>query len=73
VGALDLKPDQRKELGDLLPEDSVSLRITFAAEKPVLSCGPPIRFSSASCSVWPWKRAEMKIPLLFGFDVDDWR
>jgi beta-glucosidase len=57
VGALDLKPDQRKELGDLLPEDSVSIEdhVRRGEAGSILWTTDPDFISKLS--MWPWQRA----------------
>jgi beta-glucosidase len=69
VGALDLKPDQRKELGDLLPEDSVSIEdhVRRGEAGSILWTTDPNFISKLQHVAMAESR--MKIPLLFGFDV----
>jgi beta-glucosidase len=69
VGALDLKPDQRKELGDLLPEDSVSIEdhVRRGEAGSILWTTDPDFISKLQHVAMAESR--MKIPLLFGFDV----
>jgi hypothetical protein len=56
VGTLDLTPEQRKDLGDLLPGDSVSIEdhVRRGEAGSILWTTNPI--SSSSCSMWPWKK-----------------
>ena len=69
VGALDLKPDQRKELGDLLPEDSVSIEdhVRRGEAGSILWTTDPVFISTLQHVAI--EESRMKIPLLFGFDV----
>jgi len=69
VGALDLKPDQRKELGDLLPEDSVSIEdhVRHGEAGSILWTTDPVFISTLQHVAI--EESRMKIPLLFGFDV----
>src|SRR3984893_9522838 len=69
VGALDLKPDQRKELGDLLPEDSVSIEdhVRRCEAGSILWTTDPVFISKLQHVAM--EESGMKIPLLFGFDV----
>jgi beta-glucosidase len=69
VGALDLKPDQRKELGDLLPEDSVSIEdhVRRGEAGSILWTTDPDFISKLQHVAM--EESRIKIPLLFGFDV----
>jgi beta-glucosidase len=69
VGALDLKLDQRKELGDLLPEDSVSIEdhVRRGEAGSILWTTDPVFISKLQHVAM--EESRMKIPLLFGFDV----
>jgi beta-glucosidase len=69
VGALDLKPEQRKELGDLLPEDSVSIEdhVRRGEAGSILWNIDPVFINRMQHVAM--EESRLKIPLLFGYDV----
>jgi beta-glucosidase len=69
VGALDLTPEQRKDLGDLLPEDSVSIEdhVRRGEAGSILWTTDPVFISKLQHLAM--EETRMKIPLLFGYDV----
>jgi beta-glucosidase len=69
VGALDLKPEQRKELGDMLPEDPVSIEdhVRRGEAGSILWTTDPVFISKLQHLAM--EQSRMKIPLLFGYDV----
>ena len=69
VGALDLTPEQRIDLGDLLPEDPVSIEehVRRGEAGSILWTTNPVFISKLQHVAM--EETRMKIPLLFGFDV----
>ncbi len=69
VGALDLTPEQRKDLGDLLPEDPVSIEdhVRRGEAGSILWTTNPVFISKLQHVAM--EETRMKIPLLFGYDV----
>jgi beta-glucosidase len=69
VGALDLTPEQGKDLGDLLPQDSVSIEdhVRRGEAGSILWTTDPVFISKLQHLAM--EETRMKIPLLFGYDV----
>ncbi len=69
VGALPLSAEQRKELGDLLPDDPVSVEdhVRRGEAGSILWTTDPVFI--AKLQHLAMEESRMKIPLLFGYDV----
>jgi beta-glucosidase len=69
VGALPLSTEQRKELGDLLPDDPVSVEdhVRRGEAGSILWTTDPVFI--AKLQHLAMEESRMKIPLLFGYDV----
>src|ERR1700730_2233662 len=69
VGALDAKPEQRKDLGDLLPEDPVSIEehVRRGEAGSILWTTNPVFINKLQHVAM--EESRLKIPLLFGYDV----